>query len=172
MEPCRGGALASLDEQAEALLRAARPKDSIASWAFRFLQSLPNVMVVLSGMNTMEQLMENIEIFSKDEPTTEEEKGLLQKAVSTMVDSLPCTGCRYCCDACPQGLDIPKLISIYNELSFDRPNTLQYTLGAMTEDELPGACIQCGSCKELCPQGINVPYIMKQAAEAIAEYLG
>ena len=168
MEPCRGGRLASLNEKADAMLKKARPNDSIASWAFRFLQSLPNVQVVLSGMTTMEQVVENVKLFSDPDPTTEEEKELLQQAIATMVSLVPCTGCRYCCDACPQGLDIPKLISMYNDASFENPFTLNFTLGAMTEEELPSACLACGACGELCPQDIDIPDIMEKFAETLA----
>jgi predicted aldo/keto reductase-like oxidoreductase len=168
MEGVRGGRLASLNEKAEGMLKQARPDDSIASWAFRFLQSLPNVQVVLSGMTTMEQVVENVKLFSEPDPTTEEEKELLQQVVDTMVDLVPCTACRYCCDVCPQGLDIPKLISMYNEASFGRAFTLNFTLGAMTEVELPSACLACGDCKQLCPQDIDIPDIMEKFAETIA----
>jgi predicted aldo/keto reductase-like oxidoreductase len=168
MEPCRGGRLASLNEQADAMLKKARSNDSIASWAFRFLQSLPNVQVVLSGMTTMEQVVENVKLFSEPDPTTEEEKALLQQVVDTMVDLVPCTACRYCCDVCPQGLDIPKLISMYNEAGFENPFILHFTLDAMKEAELPSACLACGDCKELCPQDIDIPDIMERFAETIA----
>jgi predicted aldo/keto reductase-like oxidoreductase len=168
MEPCRGGRLASLNEKGNAMLKKARPNDSIASWAFRFLQSLPNVQVVLSGMTTMEQVVENVRLFSEPDPTTEEEKELLQQAIDSMVDLVPCTACRYCCDACPQGLDIPKLISMYNEANFENPSILNFTLGAMQDAELPSACQACGDCMELCPQDIDIPDIMKRFAETIA----
>ncbi len=168
MEGVRGGRLAALNEKAETMLKKARPNDSIASWAFRFLQSLPNVQVVLSGMTTMEQIVENVELFSEPDPTTEEEKKLLQQVVDTMVDLVPCTACRYCCDVCPQSLDIPELISMYNEASFGNAFILNFTLGAMTEAELPSACLACGDCKALCPQDIDIPDIMERFVEAIA----
>jgi predicted aldo/keto reductase-like oxidoreductase len=169
MEPVRGGRLANLNGQANALLKAARPDASIASWAFRFLQSLPNVAVVLSGMSTMEQLQENLETFSRPDPTTEAERELLQRAVAAMIDMVPCTACRYCCEDCPQDLDIPKLISMYNEVGFDNPFTLKFTLDAMKENELPGACIACGACARLCPQGIDIPGVMKRFVSALAQ---
>ena len=167
MEGVRGGRLASLDEQAAAILKGARPNDSIASWAFRFLQSLPNVQVVLSGMSTREQVVENVRLFSEPDPTAEKEKELLQQVVATMVDLVPCTACRYCCDACPQGLDIPKLISMYNEASFGRAFTLRFTLDAMEEGELPSACLARGECKTLCPQDIDIPDVMEKFTETI-----
>ncbi len=168
MEPVRGGRLASLNEEANTMLKNARPNDSIASWAFRFLQSLPNVQVVLSGMTTMEQLKENIETFSKHDPTNDAEKELLRQAVATMVNMVPCTGCRYCCEGCPQRLDIPKLISMYNEIKFDNPFILRFTVDAMKEAELPSACLACGACTRLCPQGIDISFVMKGFANAIA----
>ena len=168
MEPCRGGRLAALNPTADAMLKEARPGDSIASWAFRFLQSLPNVQVVLSGMTTMEQVVENVRLFAAPDPTTEGEKELLRQAVATMVSLVPCTACRYCCEACPQGLDIPKLISMYNDASFENPFTLNFTLGAMAEEELPAACLACGACSELCPQEIDIPAVMARFAETLA----
>ena len=160
MESCRGGTLCSLNPEAEAILKKARPDDPIVHWAFRFLQSLPNMQVVLSGMSTMDQLKENIELFSKNDPTTEYENELLMEAVNSMADLVPCTACRYCCDDCPQELDIPKLISLYNEASNSPTFALSFTLGAMPEDELPGSCIACGNCVQMCPQNIDIPDVM------------
>ncbi len=167
MEPCRGGRLASLGAVVDARFKQARPNDSVASWAFRFLQSLPNVQVVLSGMSTMEQLKENIALFSRHDPVTKQEQELLERAVAAIAEMIPCTACRYCCEGCPQGLDIPKLLSMYNELRFDNPFLLRFTLDAMTEAELPSACIACGACERLCPQGIAVPDILGKFHQAL-----
>lgn len=167
MEPCHGGTLATLNESACQKLKAARPADSVASWAFRFLQSLPNVQVVLSGMTTLEQLQDNLATFSKKDPTTDAEKVMLAEIVQSLADFVPCTGCRYCCEDCPQGLEIPKLMTMYNELIFSGRNTLNFTLNAMTESELPSACIACGACQHACPQGIPVPEIMQKFAAAL-----
>ena len=108
----------------------------------------------------MDQLKENIELFSKNDPTTEYENELLMEAVNSMADLVPCTACRYCCDDCPQELDIPKLISLYNEASNSPTFALSFTLGAMPEDELPGSCIACGNCVQMCPQNIDIPDVM------------
>jgi predicted aldo/keto reductase-like oxidoreductase len=170
MESCRGGKLASLNAEADAMLKAARPNDSTVSWAFRFLQSLPNVSVVLSGMTSMEQLVENIALFSKDDPTTAQDNEMLRRVVDTMADLVPCTGCAYCTEACPQNLDIPKLISMGNEMRFDNPFVLKFTLDAMTEKELPSACIACAACSQLCPQGIDIPSVLKQFAQALEKF--
>jgi len=169
MESCRGGRLVSLNPKADAMLKAARPNDSIVSWAFRFLQSLPNVSVVFSGMTTLEQLKENIELFSREDPTTDQEKELLQQAIKTMVDMVPCTACFYCAEACPQKLDIPKLISMYNETRFNNDSSVMksFTLKAMNEKDMPSACIACGACSKLCPQGIDIPSVLKQFSDTL-----
>ncbi len=168
MEPCRGGRLASLSPEADAMLKSAQPGRSIASWAFRFLLSLSGVQVILSGMTTMEQLQDNLATFSREDPLSDTEQALAQKAAGTLLDMIPCTACRYCSDECPKGLDIPKLISLYNEFRFENPSTLQFTMGAMKKEELPAACIQCGACAQVCPQGIRVPEVLSAFAEALA----
>ena len=167
MEPVRGGSLASLNAEGNSLLKAARPNDSIVTWALRFLQSLPNLDVILSGMTTMEQLVENIEILSKNDPTSEQENKLLRKTIETMLDFVPCTACDYCTEACPMDLNIPKLISMSNEIRFENSFTMTFTLGAMTDDEMPSACISCGRCNPLCPQGIDIPKVLEGFAEAL-----
>jgi predicted aldo/keto reductase-like oxidoreductase len=168
MEPCRGGRLSGLNDELMTVLKKARPHDSAASWAFRFLQSLPNVQVVLSGMTTLEQLKENIETFSKNDPVNDDEKELLNHIVKSLVDMVPCTGCRYCCDGCPKELDIPNLITLYNELKFDNPQySLNAALRAMKEPERPSACIGCGSCAEVCPQNIDIPTVLRNFAEIL-----
>lgn len=172
MEPVRGGRLADLGSGANALLLAARPEDSIAKWAFRFLQSLPNVQLALSGMSTMEQVKENIETFSKEEPTTAEENALLEKVVEGLINMVPCTGCRYCTEDCPVGLDIPKLINMYNESRFSGASTLNFTLGAMEKEQRPGACIACGACARVCPQSIDIPDVMIRCDEALSKIAG
>lgn len=168
MEPVRGGRLAALDDAAETLLKAARPDDSIASWAFRFLQGLPNVQLVLSGMTTMEQIQENVALFSHEDPLSAQEGRLLEQVVDSMISQVPCTACRYCCEACPQGLDIPKLISLYNEARFERPFTLSFNLNGMKPEELPAACIACGACKALCPQDIDIPDVLAKFDKLIS----
>ena len=156
MEPVRGGKLAAPGKDVEEILKAARPNDSSAKWAFRFLQSLPNVSVVVSGMSTMEQLTENIEIFSVKDPLSEAEKQILESAVDAMASFVPCTSCRYCCDSCPKELDIPMLIATYNEAVNVFDWYIRDVLSALSDDEKPSACIACGACAPLCPQNIDI----------------
>ena len=157
MEPTRGGKLTNLKPEAAALLKAARPDDTQASWAFRYLQSLPNVAVVLSGMTTMEQLKENIEIFSKDDGMDDSEKAVIQQVTATMADLYPCTDCRYCCDACPQNLDVPLLLNAYSEATFEFSWYVNSVLRNLSDGEKPQACTGCRTCAPMCPQGIDIP---------------
>lgn len=169
MESVRGGSLADLGPELNARLKQARPDDSIASWAFRWLQSLPAIQVVLSGMTTMEQLKENLSLFEAPIPTTPAENALLEDIVASMVDRVPCTACRYCTDDCPQGLDIPKLIAMYNETRFGPAFTLRFNMNSMKPEELPSACISCGACSKVCPQGIAIPEVMESFAKVLAK---
>ena len=116
MEPVRGGKLAKFDEETEAKLKAFRPEESTAAWGFRFLQALPNVKMVLSGMSNMEQMQDNVKTFPVENPLTAAETEMLLEMAEGMKDSIPCTSCRYCCAGCPQGLDIPMLLNVYNEV--------------------------------------------------------
>ena len=169
MEPVRGGRLAKLGEAEEAKLKALRPEDSIASWSFRFLQGLPNVKMVLSGMSNMEQMMDNVKTFSEDKPLSAEETALLLDIAEGMKDSIPCTACRYCCDGCPAGLDIPGLISTYNEIRFSPAVNVAMRIEFMPEDKKPSACIGCGQCTQMCPQNIDIPGALKDFAEKLSK---
>jgi len=172
MESVRGGRLVNLPAASEMLLKNERPDDTVASWAFRFLQSLPNVQVVLSGMSTMDQLKENIATFSKNDPTSPEERELLNEVIKPLLELVPCTGCRYCIEGCPQNLDIPKLLAMYNEVAnADRFSTmtLGITLKAMTDSELPSNCIDCGQCTQICPQSIEVAEILRKFTDSITK---
>jgi len=169
MEPVRGGKLATLPEWAGTKLHDLRPGDSDVSWAFRFLQGLPNVKVILSGMSNMEQMRENIETFSSPAPLSAEEETALLEAAETMKNSVPCTACRYCTEGCPMGLDIPTLISVYNELKFQTSFNLGMYLDSLPREKLPSACIACGKCTKICPQSIDIPGVMKNLAEEAAK---
>lgn len=163
MEPMKGGRLSALNKEAAAILKAAKPEQSISSWGFRFLQSLPNVHTVLSGMSDVSQVMENAKTFDSLIPLNPMEMETLQKAADVFLEALgvPCSGCRYCCDTCPAGLDIPLLIKGYNERSISGSTWKIANLsGTKTADQ----CLSCGTCLKRCPQKINIPDVMKQIA--------
>lgn len=161
MEPVRGGKLANLSEDAAERLQKLRPEESVAAWAFRWLQGLPNVKMVLSGMSAMDQMVDNVKTFEEDKPLSGEEAKVLMEIAEGLKDSLPCTACRYCCDGCPQELDIPKLLSLYNEARFEPGFNVGMTIDSLTEAERPDACVACGKCAETCPQKIDVPKAME-----------
>ena len=168
MEPLRGGKLASLAKEDEEKLKALRPDEKIPAWAFRFLQSIPQVTMVLSGMSNMEQMEENILTFEEDRPLNEEEMKTLLSIAHEMVGkiALPCTACHYCVSHCPQGLDIPNLLSLYNEHCFTGGGFIApMALSAIPKDKWPSACIGCRSCEAVCPQQIKI-------SEAMADFAG
>ena len=169
MEPVRGGRLAKLNDAQECRLKALRPDESVAAWGFRFLQGLPNVKMVLSGMSNMEQMMDNVKTFSKALPLSEEETETLLDIAEGMKDSIHCTACRYCCDGCPMELDIPGLISMYNELRSCDAGNVAKRMECMPEDKKPSACIACGQCAQRCPQNIDIPGTMKYFAEKLSK---
>jgi predicted aldo/keto reductase-like oxidoreductase len=166
MEPLRGGKLAKLSGESEAKLKALRPDEGIPAWAFRFLQSVPGVTMVLSGMSSMEQLQDNLATFETDKPLTEAERGALLDVAHGMVrqGTLPCTACRYCTSHCPQQLDIPNLLALYNEHCFTGGGFIApMAVDALPEDKRPSACIGCRSCEAVCPQQIKI-------SEAMADF--
>ena len=164
MEPVRGGKLASLAAEDEKKLKAFRPNDSIASWAFRFLQALPEVKVILSGMSDMKQVKDNIKTFEDAKPLNAEESAALDAIAREMLakTSLPCTACRYCTSHCPKHLDIPELIKLYNEHRFTGGGFIApMVVSALAEEKRPSACIGCRSCEKVCPQQIKISEMMK-----------
>lgn len=170
MEPLRGGKLASLKAEDEAKLKALRPDESVPAWAFRFLQALPEVTMVLSGMSNMEQLKENIQTFESDKPLNKEEwDGILGIADEMLKQSnLPCTACHYCVSHCPKSLDIPELIDMYNEHCFTGGGFLAPMLIAtIPEEKRPSACVGCRSCEAVCPQQIKISEAMADFREKL-----
>jgi len=167
MEPVRGGRLQTLTPELQEKLRAMRPDWSPAEWALRWLKRLDGVQTILSGMSTVEQLEDNLSTFETMDGLTEEEEALLLKVAEEYKAHLtaPCTGCRYCTDGCPQQLDIPKLMGVYNRFAY---------LGELRRDAYDGipadkqadACIGCGACATHCPQSLDIPGLLGKLAAA------
>lgn len=168
MEPVRGGKLATLPDKAEQMLKAAHPDWSMAAWAMRFVQSLPNVMVVLSGMSNMEQIEDNVKTFSSVNPgLSDEDRKLLDKACELFREYIhvPCTACRYCTAECPQQINIPEFISVYNKFKVNGTWGIKSDLESIVTEGKPVDCIQCGACMGHCPQSIQIPDLMSKVVE-------
>jgi predicted aldo/keto reductase-like oxidoreductase len=176
MEPVRGGALANLPADAEKLLRTYDPKASSASWALRFAASLPGVMTVLSGMSAPDQMEDNLATFSSFKPLNDAERVILDKVATSfrLANAVPCTGCRYCMD-CPQGVNIPINLSIYNQyraMMLENQQLAPLMFGnyyrTLVESEQAVNCLACGECSTHCPQNISISDHLKQIADLAA----
>ncbi len=171
MEPLKGGTLASVPPEVEALFRARRPELSVASWGIRFAASLPGVEMVLSGMSDMEQLLDNTSYMANFEPMDEEEISLCHKAAKIIRASvlIPCTACGYCVDDCPQNIPIPNYFALYNTdkhaLNNDFSIHEDYYANYLSSHGKAGDCIACGQCEQLCPQHIPIIEWMKKVSE-------
>lgn len=159
MEPLRGGWLADLGKEGNAILQAATPGKSVASWALRYVADLPGVVTVLSGMSDMAQMQDNIQSMETAAPLSEAERAALQKALQVFCQHayIPCTGCRYCMP-CPSGVDIPSLFADYNTSARDGDmSRFEMGYSFMDEGQKAENCISCGECVKRCPQKINIP---------------
>ncbi len=166
MEPVRGGMLASLSDGYAKKLETLRPDEKPVEWAFRFLQSIPNVVVTLSGMSNFEQLEQNIRTYEEEKPLSAEEMDALLGIADSMMNGVPCTACHYCTSHCPQGIDIPSMLKLYNEHKFTGGGFIApMALMAVPEDKQPSACVGCRSCEAVCPQQIKI-------SETLADFAG
>lgn len=172
MEPVKGGTLAQIPEKGRELFKAADPTLTVPSWAIRFAASLPGVMMVLSGMSTLEQVQDNVSYMEDFKPLTEEEKVLCFK-VAGIINSqiaIPCTGCSYCTGGCPMQIAIPQYFSLYNEDMRENLAQKGWTVNfsnyaALTQKfGKAGACIACGQCEGVCPQHLPIIENLKKVA--------
>ncbi|MDO4740263.1 MAG: aldo/keto reductase [Eubacteriales bacterium] len=173
MEPVKGGTLAAVPEEAERLLKQREPELSVSSWAIRFAASLDNVMMVLSGMTTLEQMQDNVSYMENFRPLTQEEVALTHE-VARIINSqiaIPCTGCSYCTDGCPQKIAIPQYFSLYNEDMrenlAEKGWTVNYSSYGRLSKQFGRAadCIACGQCEEVCPQHLPIIEHLKAVSE-------
>ena len=171
MEPCKGGKLANHDEECTEILKSVRPDKSVASWAFRFVGSLPGITTILSGMTTQEQMEDNMNTFKNFEPLTSEEQETIEKVKEAMfrVEQVGCTACRYCVDGCPMSISIPDIISAINtKRKFPgdmRPNFFYNGLVGRDGNGKASDCIACGQCEGVCPQHLPIIEILKEGVE-------
>jgi len=170
MEPLKGGTLVRLTPAAKAVFEKANPKASVASWGFRFVASLPNIQVVLSGMSAMEHMEDNLRTFSPLVPLSDAERKTIAEALAAYRKSgaVPCTACRYC-SPCPMGVDIPRNLALLNQVKGGLPLFhAKLVYDAMKEKERASSCVSCGACLKKCPQQIRIPDYMAQIAKDFA----
>ena len=172
MEPVKGGSLAKLPEAAEKLFAEHDPNRSVASWGIRFAASLPNVMMVLSGMSSPAQMQDTLQTMADLQPLTEEERELCFRAAQIINDQIavPCTGCSYCTEGCPMNIAIPQYFSIYNEDMREDMEHKGWTatfnvFKALTREfGKPSDCVGCGQCEAVCPQHLTIIDFLKDVA--------
>lgn len=166
MEPVRGGRLASLTPEVEAILKAAQPDWSMASWALRFVKSHPQVQVILSGMSDLAQMEDNLSTFSVAEGLNDQQMATLMEAGKVFRSQVyvPCTECRYCVPECPMGINIPAYLKIYNAYKLNGPWALN-GMDKVESEGKPADCVGCGACAQRCPQNIDIPAIMAELKE-------
>jgi len=172
MEPIKGGTLASLPEEAEALLRAARPNDSMAAWAMRYAASLEGVTSTLSGMSSLAQVEDNIKTFKNFEPMTADEYGLLEQVLDILAKEggIPCTACKYCLADCPKGIAVDNCIMLYNEVKRNPSSKFNRTVmyRAVEQGKRAEDCTSCNACLARCPQKIDIPDALRLVAKEFA----
>lgn len=171
MEPIKGGYLASLREDLEAKFKAVDPDKSIASWALRYVGSLPGVMTLLSGMSLLEQMKDNVDTFTDFKPLNDAERQAIKDVVDIMTKTpqIGCTACSYCTDGCPMNIGIPNTFRIINTINMygKSEKTDKMYASMLSKKSGPADCIQCGQCEGVCPQHLPIIELLQDAAKIL-----
>ncbi len=172
MEPIKGGTLANPPKPIADLLKKADPNASLASWAVRFVASLPGIMVVLSGMSNVEQMEDNLSYMTDFKPLSEEEKKVIEQAMDILqsIEQVPCTGCHYCTEGCPMKIQIPDIFKAMNlELIYNDLEGAKRRYNNATNDPhgKASACVKCGQCEVQCPQHIQIREWLEKVAQTL-----
>ena len=170
MEPVKGGKLADPPQPVKDILQRAHPDASFASWAIRFVASLPNVMMVLSGMSNMGQMLDNVSVMRHFQPLTDEERRVLETATHTLQQyaDIACTACHYCTPGCPMDIHIPEIFAVMNVYKMygnltEARNEYSWRPGG----EKASACVQCGQCEDACPQHLPIISLLEEVVETL-----
>ena len=167
MEPIKGGSLANPPKKAEKILKDANPDASCASWAIRFAASLPNVMVVLSGMSELWQVEDNLSYMDDFKPLNEDEYKVIAEATENIKFAIPCTVCRYCTDGCPMSISIPDIFAAYNTLKHDihkKGDAREKYAELIKTSGSADSCIGCEQCVNACPQHLDIPKLLAECS--------
>ena len=173
MEPVRGGMLANMAPEIEEKFKKRQPEKSVASWALRFVGSLPGVMTILSGMSTEAQMDDNLGTFKNFEPLEADEMEIIDEVTKEIlkVPQIGCTACKYCCDGCPMKISIPDVFRTINTLRRypDDWRSKNFYNGLISRSGKASDCIACGQCEGVCPQHLPIIDLMKEAAEILGK---
>ncbi len=170
MEPCKGGTLVNVPEEAKKLMEAFNPQASIASWALRFAASQPGVVRVLSGMGNMDMVMDNCTTFANFQPITKEENEVINQVIDIINSNtaVPCTGCQYCTEGCPKKIAIPQYFAAYNSIMRTSKGfssqLVYYNNTVLNNHGRASECIKCGKCEQACPQHLPIREYLKDVA--------
>ena len=165
MNPLRGGQLSLLNKAAAEILKQEKPDVSLSSWGLRYVGSMPDILSVLSGMTTIDQLKDNVNTFTNFKPLDDKEQKIYKQAIEKykLSGAIACTGCKYCIE-CPVGIEIPKIFMMYNQhKNGTKFRDWQFTMAyeQIPEDHRADKCINCGLCKTKCPQKLDIPNLLK-----------
>ena len=172
MEPVKGGKLANPPQAVKDILQRANPDASLASWAIRFAASLPNVMVVLSGMSTQQQVEDNVSYMRNFQPLNDEEQRVLQEANQTLQQfaGIACTACHYCTPGCPMDIHIPEIFAVMNVYKmYGNLNEARNEYRWRPGGEPASACAQCGQCEGACPQHLPIISLLEEVVETLEQ---
>ncbi|MDO4976411.1 MAG: aldo/keto reductase [Eubacteriales bacterium] len=170
MEPCKGGTLVNVPEEAKKLMEEFNPDTSIASWALRFAASQPGVVRVLSGMGDMNQVMDNCSTFTDFQPINEEEQKVIDQVIEIINSktAVPCTACEYCTAGCPKNIAIPQYFAAYNSIMRTSKGfssqLVYYNNTVLNNHGRASECIECGKCEQACPQHLPIRQYLKDVA--------
>ena len=170
MEPVKGGALADPPQKVKDILQQANPDASPASWAIRFAASLPNVMMVLSGMSNLEQMEDNLSYMRDFQPLSEEEQQVVEAAREALLqfDRIACTGCHYCTPGCPMEIHIPEIFAVMNVYKmYGDLNEARRDYGWRPKGAKASECVQCGQCEDACPQHLPIISLLEEVVETL-----